>query len=264
MPATIYEINRRYYETPGVAETYAKRTTLQKAEEVILDLLSERIRNKPLLEIGVGQGRTTPYLRALTDRYVGIDYSANMLNPCMMRNPEANLVLCDGRALCFPSESFEAVYFCWNAIDDAGHEDRVLMLSEIHRVLRSEGIFFFSAHNLDAPRRSAYRFRGFAYEPRPLRLLSLNFKRVSGYARGILNHLRMAAYERREQEYSIVNDHSEAFSLLTYYITKENQVRQLERFGFGEVRLIHLDGSFVLPGDDCRDPWIFYIARKEA
>jgi ubiquinone/menaquinone biosynthesis C-methylase UbiE len=262
MPATIYEINKRYYDTPGVAETYGKRTSLQKGEEVILSLLAEKIRNKPLLEIGVGQGRTTPYLSALTEQYVGIDYSENMLKPCKLRHPTSNLLLCDGRSLSFSDESFEAVYFCWNAIDDAGHDDRTLMLREVYRVLRGDGVFFFSSHNIDAKRRSPYHFRGFAFDAR-LKLLNENLRRVNRYARAIRNHLRMARHERHEQEYSIVNDHAEDFSLLTYYISKENQVRQLERAGFCDVRMVGLEGSFVKRGEPCYDPWIFYIARKE-
>jgi ubiquinone/menaquinone biosynthesis C-methylase UbiE len=202
-------------------------------------------------------------LSALTNRYVGIDYSENMLRPCKLKNPRTDLLLCDGRSLCFASDSFDAVYFCWNAIDDAGHDDRILMLREIHRVLKRGGTFFFSAHNLAAIRRSPYKFRGFVFDRRPLRLLNKNARQVEKYVKGIRNHLRVARYERHEREYSIVNDHSEDFSLLTYYISKENQALQLEQSGFGEVLMVGLDGSFINPKELRRDPWIFYVARKE-
>lgn len=258
----VYQLNKRYYDTPGVPESYARRTMLQHAERVILDYLENVIRDKPILEIGVGQGRTTPYLRALSDRYVGIDYSENMLKPCKRRFADASLLLCDGRRLSFETESFSCVYFCWNAIDDVDHRDRIAMLGEIYRVLKRGGVFFFSAHNLDSKLRSAFRFRGFVSASHPAELIAANGRRIIRYAAGIRNRLRMRRFERHEDGYSILNDQAHDYGLLTYYVRKQKQVEQLMKAGYSSVEIVTMDGSFISREERCEDDWIYYIARK--
>ncbi len=258
----MYKINKDHYAEPGVAQGYAKRTSLFKGEEVIISYLYQEMRDKFILDIGVGPGRTTPYLSALSQHYVGIDYSENMLRPCQARYPEAHLLLCDAKHLCFKDKGFDVVYFCWNAIDDADHEDRLRMLHEIHRVLRNNGIFFFSAHNLESKLRSAYRFRGFVFSPNPVKLVKENVIRVASYGLGILNHLKMRKHERHERHYSILNDRSHNYRLLTYYISRKKQVRQLEQAGFCQIEMVRMDGSFVDLSEPCEDDWIYYLARR--
>jgi len=253
--------NKMHYEVPGRAEIYARKTSLHKAEEVIFAHLAGKMRGQPVLDIGVGQGRTTPYLRALSDLYVGIDYSANMLNACRAKYPDAALLLCDGRQLSFGDETFEVVYFCWNAIDDLDHEDRLRILGEVHRVLRKGGVFFFSSHNRDGRLPSAFDFGGFVGARRPLELVTKNTARVGRYLFNVYNHLRNRKHERHLPHYSIVND-GDRFRLMTYYIDKESQIAQLEAAGFGDVEVVGLDGSFVARDERCRDNWLFYIARK--
>jgi hypothetical protein len=61
---------------------------------------------------------------------------------------------------------------------------------------------------------------------------------------------------------TIVNDQTNDFRLLTYYIKKEHQIRQLEDVGFSGVEMVSLDGSFIDLNEPCEDHWIYYIARK--
>lgn len=253
--------NKRHYDVPGRAEIYARKTTLHKAEEVIISHLADKLRDQPVLDIGVGQGRTTPYLRALSGRYVGIDYSANMLNACRAKYPDAALLLCDGRRLSFGDETFEVIYFCWNAIDDLDHEDRMLILGEVYRVLRKGGVFFFSSHNLGGEIRSAFSFGGFVGSRNPFAFVGKNSARVGSYLFNVYNHLRNRKHEKHLEHYSIIND-GDRYRLLTYYIDKENQIAQLEGVGFCDVEVVGLDGSFIARGEPCRDNWLFYIARK--
>lgn len=253
--------NKRHYDVPGRAEIYARRTTLYRAEEVIFAHLADKMRGRPVLDIGVGQGRTTPYLRAISDLYVGIDYSANMLDACRAKYPDANLVLCDGRRLSFGDETFAAVYFCWTAIDDLDHEDRLRILGEVRRVLRPGGVFFFCSHNRDGRLPSAFTFGGFVGARSPLELLTKNTARVGSYLFNVYNHLRNRRHERHLPHYSIVND-GDRFRLMTYYIDQESQIAQLEGAGFRDVEVVGLDGSFVARGERRRDNWLFYIARK--
>jgi ubiquinone/menaquinone biosynthesis C-methylase UbiE len=257
------EANKRAYDTPGGPESYARHTTLLKAEEFIFSYLSEAIKDKAILDIGVGAGRTVPYLRGLSNDYTGIDYSENMLKYCRVKYSDAKLLLCDARNMdVFEDRVFDVVFCGWNAIDDADHGDRTRMLREIYRVLRKNGLFVFSAHNLDCKRRSPYKFRGFVPARNRVESIKQNAIRVKRYFMGILNHLHNKRREVHEKEYSIINDPSHSFRLLTHYTRKENQVRQLEDMGFSEVEMIDEKGCLISIGQDCRDGWIYYICRK--
>jgi ubiquinone/menaquinone biosynthesis C-methylase UbiE len=250
----VYDLNKEYYDTPGVAEAYAKGTDLTKAEQFILSYLYEEIKDKAILDIGVGAGRTTPHLTSVSKNYTGIDYSETMLTLCKAKHRETHLLLCDVRKMdIFGKESFDVAYCVLDGLDDVDHEDRMRVLREIHRVLRNTGLFIFSAHNLEAKRRSPYDVRGLVRHHR------FRFKR---YGLGIMNHLKNKRHERHEEQYSIVNDQTNDFRLLTYYIKKEHQISQLEDVGFSCVEMVSLDGSFIDLNEPCEDHWIYYIARK--
>jgi len=260
---SMQEVSRREYDAPGTPESYARNTELLRAEEVILSYLSHEISGKAVLDIGVGAGRTVPHLTAYTEHYTGIDYSENMLRHCRAKYGRARLLLCDARDMSvFEDGAFDAVFLCFNAIDDADHEDRERILGEVHRVLKRNGVFVFSAHNLAFARRSAYRFRGFVPGGDAFELVKKNSVRVKRYFTGILNHLRNKRHEVRGEHYSIINDPSHNFRMLTYYISKEKQVSQLAAAGFSEVEMVDEKGSFIKLNQDCRDCWIYYICRK--
>lgn len=262
-PTYMSEAIKRAYDAPGAAESYGRNTSLFKAETVILSYLSEELRDRVILDIGVGTGRTVPYLSSLSKDYTGVDYSERMLKYCAAKYNETKLLLCDARNMSiFGDGTFDVVFCCWNMLDDANHQDRCRMLREIHRVLKHRGLFIFSAHNLDFKRRSAYKFRGFVSGPHAFDLIKKNAVRIIRYFKGIRNHRHNRIYEEHTRGYSIVNDPSHGFSLLTYYIKKENQVRQLEQMGFSEIQMVGEDGSFISLDQDCRDGWIYYICRK--
>ncbi|MEK6372183.1 MAG: methyltransferase domain-containing protein [Acidobacteriota bacterium] len=244
----MYEVNRSFYDAPKVVDKYASTTTLQLPEQVILDRYGDELADTRFLEIGVGPGRTTPAIRGRVRQYVAIDYSAAMLAPCRKRFRDAQLVLCDGRQLAFPPQSFDAVYFCWNAIDDVAHDDRVAMLAEIARALRPGGLFFFSTHNREWTPKSPYT----------------TFYSLRTYLLGIYNHLRHRKFERRNEEYAIVNESPGDFCTLTYFIDRRRQIAQLARYGFGEVEMVALDGRWIDAGEPCNDGWIYYVARRHA
>jgi SAM-dependent methyltransferase len=258
----VYAVNKGYYDSPGVPESYARRRFLFAPEKTILDRLSGIIQDKAILDIGIGPGRTVPYLSTLTSRYVGIDYSPNMLELACREFPNLCLLYCDARRLAFADGSFDAAFFCWNAIDDAGHDERLAILAEVRRVLVTDGYFVFSAHNLAAPRRSPYVFRGFDLSANPIAAVRENSSRIGRYARNILNHLRNRVREVHTERYSIINDQAHGYRLLTYYITRGNQVRQLVEEGFDRVEILNQQGAYINVDDPCGDGWVYYVARK--
>jgi SAM-dependent methyltransferase len=255
-------VNKNYYDSPGVPESYARRRFLFAPEQTILDRLSGVLKGKAILDIGIGPGRTVPYLSALTPRYVGIDYSPNMLGPARREFPNLCLVHGDARRLSFADGSFDAVFFSWNAIDDVGHDERLVILAEVRRVLVADGYFVFSAHNLAAPRRSPYAFRGFVTSPDPVAAIRENAARIGRHVRNIVNHLRNRPREVRAERYSIINDQAHGYRLLTYYITRGNQVRQLAEAGFDRAEILNQHGAYITADDPCDDGWVYYVVRK--
>jgi SAM-dependent methyltransferase len=261
-PSAVQQI-KAHYDDPKVVAAYGRQTALQPCEEFIFSQIADELRGKAVLDIGVGTGRTTPYLLALTERYIGIDYSEKMLEECRRQYPGADVRHCDARDLSpFGSGSFDFVLYAFNAIDDLDHEGRLHSLAEIFRVLRPGGLFAFSAHNLDAKRRSAFTFRGFDFSGGPLRFILNNTLRLKRYGAGIINHLRMRRQEFHGPGYSFLNDSSHSFSLMAYYIRKEQQLEQLRTAGFSELRMVGSDGSWINPGEHRQDGWIYYLARK--
>jgi SAM-dependent methyltransferase len=261
--AYMSEAIKRAYDAPGGPESYAKNTKLFPAEEFILTYLRDEIRDKAILDLGVGSGRTLPYFKELSKDYTGIDYSENMLSYCRAKYGDTRLLLCDARNMqIFEDGAFDVVFCCWNMLDDGNHEDRNCVLKEVHRVLRQNGLFIFSSHNLDFKRRSAYRFRGLVSAANPFELMKQNAIRIKRYFTGIRNHLQVRRNEVHEEGFSIINDPSHSFSLLTYYVNKEHQVKQLEALGFSNIEMVDGSGSLISVDEACRDGWIYYICRK--
>jgi SAM-dependent methyltransferase len=130
------------------------------------------------------------------------------------------------------------------------------MLREIHRVLRSGGWLIFRANNLDAPRRRPFAFPAAAGTGLRTRLSALG-----RYLRGIAHHLRTRRYESRGGGYEVAGDPYFDYALLSYYIQRDAQVRQLEDLGFSAVEVLGINGT-PLAGGVCSDPFLFYIASR--
>jgi SAM-dependent methyltransferase len=227
-----------HYGLPEVVAAYGRQTALQPGEAALLSRLEGAIHGKDVLDLGVGAGRTTEHLAPLAGRYVGMDYSPGMIEECRRRYPGLDLRHGDARDLgAFEEGSFDFVLFSYNGLDDVDPGGRLKILAEVHRVLRPGGIFAFSAHNLEARRRSAFAPGG---------------RSLKRYAAGIANHLRMKRHERRGDGWAVLNDQSHNFRLLTYYVTPERQAAQLLETGFTAIETF---GSRT-------DAWIYYAARK--
>ena len=155
-------VNHRYYEAIGVAEQYGKDCDVIGAEEVILDFLRNDARRESVLELGIGGGRTTPHLLAITKDYVGVDYSKRMVETCRQKF-DSIFMVCDARNMpSFENERFSAVVFWGNGIDEVSPLDRILILHEVNRVLKKDGLFTFSSHNLDWHGVPAFALEGFS------------------------------------------------------------------------------------------------------
>ncbi len=135
------------YNAPAVAEYYAALNYLTPCEQLLFDsYLRPRM---AILDLGVGGGRTTPYLSSIASQYVGVDYASEMIAGCRKKFPKLEFEVGNAVDLSrFASSSFDAVVMAFNAMDYViPDESRFRALREIGRVLKPEGILIFSSHN---------------------------------------------------------------------------------------------------------------------
>lgn len=152
--------SQRAFARDDVVEFYATfLDDLLPCERLVFDRMVAP--GARVLDLGVGTGRTTPFLSERASRYVGLDYSSGMLERCRETFPDLEFVRADASDLSqFSGGEFDVVVFSFNGIDCL-HPDatRLRCLSEVHRVLADDGRAIFSEHN---PRALLSR-------PRPLR-----------------------------------------------------------------------------------------------
>lgn len=256
VPQALEALNLETYRDKKVVAWYVTHETLLPPEAAIFEQYRHALEGKKVLDIGVGGGRTALHLSKLTQDYIGIDYSPEMVEGCRRKFPQMAFMHCDARHLApFEDESFDAVLFSWNGIDYVNHENRLQILREIHRVLKPEGHFIFSCHNRDFVNKRAF------IEPtnHPLKFLVRRLR----YVRGKLRHLLRKRKEIMTPEYCILNDASHEYKLMTYYIAPVQQIEQLQRQDFsGPIALFGIDGRPLAEPTASDSEYIYYCIRK--
>jgi SAM-dependent methyltransferase len=255
------------WNAPEIVADYRARNYLLPAELACLGEVWARSKGGAVLDLGVGTGRTVPFLRPLAGRYVGVDFAAEMVSACRARFPDVDLRQGDARDLAaFADHEFDLVLFSFNGIDYMPPEDRPRALSEVFRVLRPGGVFVFSTHNLNALDRSAigrFRLPPIVWTPRPLRLAARLARLAASALRAWRNHHRLAREVRQTEEWAFVNDGAHASSLLTCYVRPAAQLEALRAAGFsGDIAVYGQDG---LPAKvDARDTFLHIVAARPA
>jgi len=147
MPGRSAETNLKVYGTPHVVSYYASLDYLTPCERLLFDSYIKP--GSDILDLGVGGGRTTAYLAGRASSYVGVDYSAAMIEVCQKKFPGLEFRVADAADLsAFRGESFDAVVFAFNGIDFVlPAEARRACLGHIQRVLKPGGVLIFSSHN---------------------------------------------------------------------------------------------------------------------
>ena len=103
--------------------------------------ISRAILGRRVLEIGCSSGGLASILAPSCGSYVGIDISDKAVEAARLRSlGNAEFLVCDAHKIPFPDQEFDCV------IVDAllHHMDLDLILPEIHRVLKLNGLFFFN------------------------------------------------------------------------------------------------------------------------
>jgi SAM-dependent methyltransferase len=248
------DINKSAYAAAEVVDWYEDLDFILKPEAAILKKIAPAIKDKKLLDIGIGAGRTTKFLLEISSDYTGIDYTPRSVELAQEKFPAVKILCCDARDLrAFDDGTFDFVLFSFNAIDYMIHEDRMSALSEIHRVLSPGGLFMFSTHNRDYKYFDKLPWQEGRYDLNHLKSCLYTFVHLP-------KHYRMKQHEIRTDHYAIINDTAHGFSLLAYYISLAEQVKQLAEAGFAQIEAYDMDGN--LTEYDRNFPWIYYLARR--
>lgn len=247
------------------AQTYTD-LALMGAEQALLDRLGEQIGGFEMLDIGIGTGRTGYTFAPLVERYVGVDYSPRMVERSrrlLGEMPNVELLVGDARDLGDVSGSFDLAMFSYNGIDAVGHEDRLKILAEVREKLKPGGLFFFSAHSLDALPLSARRRRGGRSSNGSVSKQLYYFAGDLYYGVQVRrsNHLLDLEAARR-QGWTIVRDPAHHFKLDVYYIDPSAQLEQIAAAGFEPLAVIAESGEEVDPAQPRRDAWLNYLCRR--
>lgn len=255
-----------FYQDPNIVSFYKNLSELKPVENVLLSRFRNVLRGQPVLEIGIGGGRTTAPLLQITDSYVGIDFSREMILAARQKFPGVDLRVCDARDMSmFRDGQFAGIFFLGGGMDDIVAE-RSRILKEIHRVLGS-GVFIFMSHNFDAHNMR----RCLKNRPRlsrdPSVLIHDNLLRARSYVSYVYNWLRSTL---RQEGYAIYNEYEVSLAkrsergmiLPTFYTRRDAQVRQLHDHGFSQVEVLDQNGNTVESGSKVRDLYLSYVARK--
>jgi SAM-dependent methyltransferase len=263
MNETIDSINSTTMSTPRVVDYYTTVTGFGLQERAGVGSVLEEIRDQSILDIGVGGGRTTTPLRAISQDYLGIDYSADMVSAARRRFSGVRFAHMDARDMAaIPDASICAALFAWCGLCMVSHADRLKILAEVHRVLRPGGYFLFSTYNRDSWEHEAgFRFPELLWSWNPARLAMRLLRMPTQILRRVANRRSYLPLEIRESEYSIINDVSHDYATMLYYISLAGQRRQLSDAGF-QAEAAAFDGNGRIVTAGTKDAAIFFVARK--
>jgi SAM-dependent methyltransferase len=256
METSIDRINQRAYNSGTALRFYDRPAGLFEAEQVILHRLLPEIRGKTLLDIGVGAGRTTPFLLDISSDYIGIDYSPVLVRRAKEKFGLQTIFECDVRDLSrFRNDTLDFALFSYNGLDTIPHDGRLKELHEIRRVLKPNALFVFSAHN----RNSKDLNQPFWNALRTQRWTLTLFKRVIWALLLQPRHHRMRHLEIHEKDYAVLNDNGLRYRCLIYFISVSAQITQLRACGFDNIEAFDMRGRSV--DDDYEALWVYYVAR---
>lgn len=266
------------YNSKKIYSDYAQRNYLEKPEIAILDELFYQLASMDMLDMGVGGGRTTSYFAPIAKSYIGADYASQMVKVCREKfKDKYKFIESDVRSMNeFEDNSFDFVLFSFNGIDSFGHQDRLKALKEIRRVLKNNGYFCFSSHNLNWKNlQNLFSFKLNDYNNKNMFEIKNPIKRQTYLFKTKYRAFRLALLNKsfkmadliarlREKDYGHIYDNSLNGKAKIYYISYHEQLRQLERAGFIETFSYSRNGLKTTDEEELNNGgWIYYLCKAD-
>jgi len=266
------------YNSKKIYNDYARRNYLEKPEITILDELFYQLASMDMLDMGVGGGRTTSYFAPAAKSYIGADYASQMIKVCREKfKDKYKFIESDVRSMNeFEDNSFDFVLFSYNGIDSFGHPDRLKALKEIRRVLKNNGYFCFSSHNLNWKNlHKLFSFKLNDYNNKNMYEIKNLIKRQTYLFKTKCRAFRLALLNKsfkmtyliarlREKNYGHLYDNSLNGKAKIYYISYHEQLRQLKRAGFVEIFSYSRNGLKTTDEEELnKSGWIYYLCKAD-
>jgi len=259
-------INQLAWTTPGAVQDLDYNSDYtDRGEHAALAFVRDNIIGKPILDIGVGTGRTIGLLKPLSSDYRAIDYLESMVELSRKRHPGVSIELGDARDLNrMPTSHFGFAQFSYNGIDSVGEHDRKQVLASVNRVLDDDGLFLFSTLNLDGPipmQRPWHIWLPLA--PDPVRFTVRFVRALLWKPAEVIRWYKLCKHEMRGPGFLVAPLPAHHWAILAHYISLERQLEELGDSGFSVIRIFSESGNVVRPGDDTSNIDYFHIVARK-
>jgi ubiquinone/menaquinone biosynthesis C-methylase UbiE len=244
---------------------YESFSDLEVSEKKVLSSIAHEIRNKRILDIGVGGGRTVSSLLELSKNYIGIDYIEEMVTACRKKYPGVRFETMDARSMpLFNDATFNLIVCAWNGICMVDHEGRMAILNEVYRLLAPGGKFVFSTYNRNSVEHDrSFTFPDFKMTSNIPKLVNRGAGFYFHTALRLRNRIRYKNQEISTPEYSIINDRCHDYKTMLYYITLDQQQKQLFQVGFKPgSRVYNLHGDKIEHDDGMLSDSLLFVAER--
>jgi SAM-dependent methyltransferase len=263
LASSVDTINQRSMRRAVAEYSSLVKEGLNRQERTSLTSVVEEVRDRRILDLGVGAGRTVKPLLEISQQYVGVDYVQEMVDQCRREYPGVRFEQADARSLSgFEDGSFDLVFFSCNGICMVDHTGRLAILSEVLRVLSPGGIFIFSTCNRNSPACNAwFVFPHFEGSLNPARLGVRLARFALQTSRSLMNRLRYRKHQISNDQYALRNDIYHDYGTMLYFIDLRSQIDQLIAAGFAhDVSAFDLAGAAADPRST--DRTLGFVARK--
>lgn len=239
-----------------------------KGEMRVLLSIASEVRGKPVLDIGVGTGRTTPLLRLLTDDYVGIDYVPIMIEQARAALPGNDLRVGDVLDLGeFDDASKALVLFSYNGLDSIDHDSRSAALANMVRLTAHGGYLVYSTLNLESPHPGR---RPWTPPQRPaekgtegILLWAFRAMRLALLMPlHAVNRRRMLKLSRRGDGWANEPSPGSGWRLLLHFTTLAKAKEEVAAAGLVLERVITIDGIDITDQESTDAIYFYLVARR--